>query len=106
MEDIFEWIRQFVLSKENITEVPHFDKVAFKSKSKILMTMNVKENRICVRLSLENQNIFCSYNKNVIYAVPNKWGKHGWTLVNLADIQLELLEDVINCSYEDIHKKN
>ena len=34
MEDIFEWIRQFVMSKENITEVPHFDKVAFKSKSK------------------------------------------------------------------------
>jgi hypothetical protein len=35
----------------------------------------------------------------LIYPVPNKWGKFGWTLVNLKTIDQEMLMEVLTAAY-------
>jgi hypothetical protein len=61
--------------------------------------MNEPEKRMTVRLSQLDQDVFCSFDTNVIYRVPNAWAKYGWTNVNLRTIRKEMLKDVLNVAY-------
>lgn len=78
-----------------VEQLPHFDKDSYRIKKKIFLTHNKKENRICVKLNEADQYAFCAFDKTIIYPVPNKWGKQGWTLINLAKVEEETLKDAI-----------
>lgn len=77
----------------------HFEVVAYKVKNKIFFTHNQPENRICVKLSEIDQDVFSKAFKGVIFPVDNKWGKHGWTLVDLKSVDQEVLKDIILTAY-------
>lgn len=94
-----EQAKSFALSLPEVKELPHFDKPSFRVSGKIFATINLKENRVCVKLSEIDQSVFCAFDKSQIYAVPNKWGKQGWTLAQLKNIPTELLEDLLTSSY-------
>jgi predicted DNA-binding protein (MmcQ/YjbR family) len=91
--------KQYPLSFPETLEAAHFENVSFKVKNKIFVTHNAKENRCCVKLSAEEQPLFCMIDKEIIFPVPNKWGKHGWTLVNLQKIDKELLMEILTAAY-------
>lgn len=91
--------KKLVLSFPEAMEAPHRDMFCYKIKGKIFVTHNKKENRCCVRLSQEEQPLFCMIDANLIYPVPNKWGKFGWTLVNLKTIDQEMLMEVLTAAY-------
>jgi predicted DNA-binding protein (MmcQ/YjbR family) len=97
-------VRQLALSLPEAEEHPHFENFAFKVKKKIFVTLNPKENRACVKLSELDQSTFCLYDVNVMYPVPNKWGKQGWTLINLAKVPEEMLKDAVQTAYEGVRK--
>lgn len=90
---------EIAISFDEVTEEPHFEKTSFRVNKKIFATMNEQEKRMTVRLSVLDQDMFCSFDKNVIYPVPNGWGKHGWTHVNLKTIRKEMLKDVLTVAY-------
>jgi hypothetical protein len=94
-----ESARSFALSLDEVVEGPHHDVVSFKVKSKIFMTMNAKENRICIRLSPVDQSVFSAFDSSVIFPVPNGWGKYGWTLINLKKVKKEMLKDAVTTAY-------
>ncbi|UFH57092.1 MmcQ/YjbR family DNA-binding protein [Spirosoma sp. KNUC1025] len=100
-----ETFRQMVLSLPEITEQPHADKRSFKVAKKIVATLNAKENRACLKLSELDQDLFSAFDKTVIYPVPNKWGKQGWTLVNLGKVEPETLRDALNAAYCEVAPK-
>ena len=87
------------LAFEGAAELPHFENASFRVSKKIFATLNAKMSRCCVKLDAENQSLFCSYNSEVIYPVPNKWGKQGWTLVNLRKINTALMKEVLRTAY-------
>lgn len=91
--------KQYPLSFSETLEAAHFENVSFKVKNKIFVTHNAKQNRCCAKLSAEEQPLFCMIDKAIIFPVPNKWGKHGWTLVNLNLVSEELLIDVLTAAY-------
>ena len=91
-----EGFRKMAMSLDMAIEAPHFEKTSFRIKGKIFATLNSKENRACVRLSEIDQSAFCSFDASVIYPVPNKWGKYGWTLINLKKIS-QRENQVNNC---------
>lgn len=95
---------QLALSFEGTTEVPHFDKKSFRVKKKIFATLNEKESRATIKLSLSEQDLFCIYDKNVMYPVPNKWGKQGWTHINLKTIPKEMCKDALKTAYSALVK--
>jgi predicted DNA-binding protein (MmcQ/YjbR family) len=96
-----ETVRKIALSFEATDEAPHHDPavVAFRVKKKIFATLNAKENRATVRLSPIEQPVFCSFDKTVIYPVPNGWGKYGWTNINLKKVRKETLLDALTTAY-------
>jgi predicted DNA-binding protein (MmcQ/YjbR family) len=96
--------RQIALSFEGATEEPHFEKTSFRVKKKIFATLNEKEDRATIKLSLEEQDLFCVYDKDVMFPVPNKWGKQGWTHINLKTIPREMCEDALRTAYSQISK--
>lgn len=86
---------------DEVTEAPHHDPqvTAFKVKNKVFATLNKVEKRMTVRLSILDQDVFCTFDNTVIYPVPNKWGSQGWTHVNLQKVRKEMLQDILNVAY-------
>ncbi|HLO71771.1 MAG TPA: MmcQ/YjbR family DNA-binding protein [Flavipsychrobacter sp.] len=91
--------RKLATAFDEVTEEPHFENTAFKVKKKIFATINEPEKRMTVKLSLLDQNVFCTFDAAVIYPVPNAWGKQGWTHVNLRNVRKEMLQDLLTVAY-------
>jgi predicted DNA-binding protein (MmcQ/YjbR family) len=96
--------RQMVLSFDEVREEPHFEKTSFRVKKKIFATLDEKENRATIKLSLIEQDLFCMYDKDVMYPVPNKWGKQGWTHINLNTIAKKMCGDALKIAYSQVIK--
>lgn len=97
--------RKLALSFKGAVEHKHFDVQAFKVK-RIFATLDEKNNRVCLMLSPIDQSVFCTYDKSVMYPVPNKWGLQGATYVELKKVRKDLLIDALNQSYEkSVQKK-
>lgn len=94
--------RKIALSFPETDEQPHFDKTSFRVAKKIFATLNIKEKRATVKFNEIDQSVFCSFDKTVIYPVPNKWGKHGWTHLNLEKIKEETLTDALTTAYCEV----
>ncbi len=91
------------LSLPETDEHPHFENASFRVRKKIFATLNEKHNRACVKLTELDQSTFCLYDKEVMYPVPNKWGKQGWTNINLAKIPEEMLKDALETAYHTVN---
>jgi hypothetical protein len=57
------------------------------------------KNRASVKLTLLDQDVFCSYNLEVMYPIPNVGGKHGWTHINLTNTPMEMCQDALTMAY-------
>jgi hypothetical protein len=95
----FDTFRQLALSFPETEETAHFENRAFKVKKKIFVTLNEKEARCCVKLTPIDQSAFCTFDLNVIFPVPNAWGKQGWTLINLKKVKKAMLLDALTTAY-------
>ncbi len=95
-------VRQTALSFPKTTEQPHFDKTSFRVAKKIFATLNVKFNRTTIKLSLKDQDLFTIYDPTIVYPVPNKWGKMGWTQIDLTRVPEEMLHDALVAAYCEV----
>jgi len=92
-------IRTLALSFDETAEAPHFDKIAFKVKNKIFATLHLEHERACIKLSAVDQSVFCAFDPEIIYPVPNAWGKQGWTLINIKKVPKEMFRDALTTAY-------
>jgi predicted DNA-binding protein (MmcQ/YjbR family) len=97
--------RKIALSFAETTEQPHFEKTSFRVGKKIFATYDSKNNRACIKLSEANQDIFCLYDKSIIFPVPNKWGKQGWTFIDLSKIKKQLFTGALKLAYNEVAPK-
>ena len=97
--------KALALSFPETTEQPHFENTSFRVGKKIFATLNEKEKKACLKLSEINQNVFSSFDKTIIYPVPNKWGKQGWTFVHLNKVRSEMLKDALSLAFCEIAPK-
>lgn len=91
--------RELALSFPESTEAPHFEKTSFRVKNKIFATLDLKKSIACIRLTPIDQDVFSSFDKQIVYPLANKWGKQGWTLVELNKVREDLFRDIIGCGY-------
>lgn len=97
--------RKLALAFADAEEVPHFDKISFRIKKKIFATIDVKNNQSVLKFSEIEQSVFCASSEMIFYPVPNKWGKQGWTIVDLAKVPLDMLKDALLLSYNNAAAK-
>ncbi len=95
-------LRKIALGFPETEEAPHFEKASFRVKKKIFATWNEKEGLLCVKFSETDQDAFCTRDRSVIYPVPNKWGKQGWTLIRLGQVHPEQLLDALQTAYRTV----
>jgi predicted DNA-binding protein (MmcQ/YjbR family) len=98
--------RALALSFAETSEQPHFEKTSFRVGKKIFATYDDKNKRACIKLSEIDQHVFSSYNKEIIYPVPNKWGKQGWTFIELTTVPKAMFIDAIKTAYDEVAPKN
>lgn len=97
--------REFALSLPETDEAPHFENRAFRVKKKIFATLNAAHYRATLKFSPELQDIFSAISKGTIYPVPNKWGNHGWTHLNLETAEWELCQDALRNAWWEVAPK-
>jgi len=90
---------KLALSFDEAEQQPHFEKNSFRIEKKIFATLDTKNNRACVKLSEIDQSVFCAFDPSVIYPIPNKWGKLGWTYIELKKVRKDMLKDALTLSY-------
>lgn len=90
------------LSFPGTEENPHFDRRAFKVTGKrIFATLHEKTATANLKLSPVDQSVFCLFNKEIVYPVPNKWGVQGWTTFELKKVPRELMFDALNTAFTE-----
>jgi predicted DNA-binding protein (MmcQ/YjbR family) len=95
-------LRELALSFPETTEEPHFEKTSFRVKKKIFVSYDDTNDHACIKLSEIDQNVFSSGDKTIIFPVPNKWGKQGWTFINMKKVNPELFIDAIKTAYCEV----
>lgn len=97
--------RELAVSMEGVTESPHFEKASFRIKGKIIAALDAQKKVATLKLSETDQSVFISFGKGAIYAVPNKWGKQGWTCIELDKVMEEIVADALATAYAEVLKK-
>ncbi|MES2617208.1 MAG: MmcQ/YjbR family DNA-binding protein [Bacteroidota bacterium] len=90
---------------EGSSEEPHFEKSSFRVNKKIFTTLDSTNRRVCVKLSEIDQSAFGAFDSTIIYPIPNKWGKMGWTFIELDKVNPEVLKDALICAYCEVAPK-
>lgn len=107
--------RKLALSFPEASEEPHFDNTSFRVKKKIFASYDGKNNRACIKLSEIDQDVFALVDKATLFPVNNKWGKQGWTLIEMKTVTKDVFIDALTTAYctvapkklsELVHKKN
>jgi hypothetical protein len=101
-----ETFRLLCLSFPKTVELPHFDLVSFRVNKKIFATISKEKQRAMLRLSLTDQSVFCSFDKNLIYPVAGAWGKKGCTYFELKKVKTAMLKDALTQAYLHIAPKS
>ncbi len=83
------------LALDGVSIKSHKTIVRFYANHKIMASLNAPEKRATVKLSVEQQDLFCLYDKAIMYPVPNKWGKLGWTHINLSLATKEMVKEAL-----------
>lgn len=97
--------RKLALSFPEATEELHFEKTSFRVKKKIFATYDDIKRRACIKLSEIDQDVFSSSDKSIIFPVDNKWGKQGWTLIEMSKVRKELFVDALTTAYCEVAPK-
>jgi len=95
-------LRKIALSFPETSEEPHFEKTSFRVKKKIFATYDDKTKRACIKLSEIDQDLFSLADNTIIFPVANKWGKQGWTLIEMKKVTKELFIDAITTAYCEV----
>jgi|SRR5690606_33207924 len=91
--------RKLALSLPEVTEEPHFEKISFRVKKKIFATYDNKNKHAVLKLNEIEQNVFSTIDNSTIYPVGNKWGKQGWTIVELKQIPEDVFIYALRTAY-------
>lgn len=92
-------LREMALAFPEVTEEPHFEKISFRVKKKIFATYDERLKRVSVKLSEVDQSVFCSGDQTFIFPVVIKWGKQGWTLIEMEEVHQALFKYVLKAAY-------
>ena len=91
--------KTMALSFDGTDEKPHFERTAFTVNKKIFATISIKDKTLNVRFTPQIQFIFCPPQSDVIFPIPNAWGKQGWTTINLNKANKKLVKSALEEAY-------
>jgi hypothetical protein len=100
-----EEARKAALRFPEVEEKSHFEKPDFRVKKKIFAVLHTDKNAMVLKFTPEDQSVFCSFNREIIYPIPGGWGKRGWTFVNLKKIKKSMFNDALTVAWKTVAGK-
>jgi hypothetical protein len=100
-----EEAKSIALSLSGTGEQPHFNRTAFTANKKIFATLSFKDKTLNLKFTPQEQFIFCPPGSNVIFPIPNGWGRQGWTTINLNKANKKLVTAALKEAYKIMTKK-
>jgi len=94
-DDVFRIAR----SLEGTTEAPHFDRIAFKV-VRTYSTLAADRLSINLKFTPEEQEFKCLLAPEAFSAIPNGWGRQGWTVAILARLSEDELRAALVMAWE------
>ncbi|MEQ1588100.1 MAG: MmcQ/YjbR family DNA-binding protein [Cyclobacteriaceae bacterium] len=101
-----EAFQKLAMALPEVEEAPHFDKISFRIRKKIFVTLDISNKRVCMKLSDIDQSVFSTKDQVIVYPVPNKWGKLGWTFFELSKVNKDLCVDALQTAYCTVAPKS
>lgn len=99
-----ETARNLCLALPQTEEYDHFGKPAYRVKTKIFATLWLEEKRAVLKLSKEEQPLFCEEYPSV-FPVKNKWGALGWTNADLNKISEAVFKKLLEAAWRNVAPK-
>ena len=91
-------LRRIALSLSETTEVPHFDRAAFKV-ARIYATLAADGKTANFKFTPDEQELKCLTAPEAFAPVPNAWGKQGWTTATLAKLTPTELKSALETAW-------
>lgn len=90
------------MSLGEVVEAPHFHKTSFRVRGKIFLTVDKESMLASCKLPPELQEVYSKAAESIVFPVPNKWGKQGWTHIELKKVTKSLLKEMLLISMETV----
>jgi len=90
-------LRKIASGFPEVSEEPHFEKTSFRVRKKIFVSCI--GHQATIKLSEIDQSVFCSFDREIIYPVDSKWGRQGWTIIEMDKVNEDLFTDAITTAY-------
>ena len=87
--------RRLALSLASVTEVPHFERAAFRTPRRIFATLSGDAKSVNVKLEPALQAMLVARSE-AFEPVSGKWGDQGWTVCTLALVSKTELAQVLH----------
>lgn len=94
-----DFIRDKALAYTEVEESPHFEKISFRVRKKIFVTVDLVKQKVVLKLPAVGQSVFCDYKPDSIYPVAGAWGKQGWTVFDMKGTRKDLFTDALRVAY-------
>ena len=91
-------LRRLALSLAGTAEAPHFDRAAFKV-ARIYVTLAGDERTANFKFAPDEQEIKCMMAPEAFSAIPNAWGRQGWTLAKLSKLSVAELRQALEMAH-------
>ena len=91
-------LRRAALALAGTTEHPHFDRAAFKA-VRIYVTLAPDRKTANFKFTPEEQEFKCMLAPQAFAAIPNAWGRQGWTMATLAKLSKAELQDALTIAW-------
>ena len=93
-----EDVRRIALGLDGTRAAPHFDRTAFKV-VRIYATLG-GDGSLNLKLTHDEQDFKVLLAPEIFSAIPNAWGRQGWTSVELGTIGMTELEAALRMAWE------
>lgn len=95
-----EDVKQIALSFPGTDEHQHFNRIAFRVKKKIFATLSFEDKTLNLMFTPTEQFIFCPPGSDIIFPIPNVWGRRGATTINLDKASKKLVTKALQEAYK------
>ena len=91
-------LERLALALTGTTSAPHFDRTAFKVK-RTFVTLAADGRSANFKFTPDEQALKCEVAPHAFFAIPNGWGRQGWTTADLSALALPELEDALTIAW-------
>lgn len=85
---------------KDVTEKDHWGGDGFYANKKIFATVWHEKGEVNLKMSLEQQALFCRADAESFMPVGNAWGRKGWTTVRLKGVEKALFSKALKSAWE------